>query len=267
MQTAEVSKQDLFKACESLFGTDIDISVEFLRYLKPAGVKAAYRKKAMETHPDRAAVVANAPDFLEQRFKEVSVAYQLLLDFLANPWKYSLDEKGSLYVRKQQPRPAKPTKPVKPVRPTGPVVRPAGRPKAAKPPMEPHYVGRMPSRRLLFGQYLYYSGQISLATLIKAIVWQRLQRPSLGAIAMSWGWLEGSDITDILRRRQFGEKFGECALRLGRLSRFQVGKLLEKQKAIQPLIGKYFTDQNLVSSAYVFKQIVNMKMHNKKYWT
>ena len=56
MDAAEVTKQDLFNACESLFGTDIDVSVEFLRYLKPAGVKAAYRKKALETHPDRAII-------------------------------------------------------------------------------------------------------------------------------------------------------------------------------------------------------------------
>ena len=65
MPLADISRQDLFKACESLFGTEIDISIEFLRYLKPAGVKAAYRKKAMETHPDRAAALAGRADFME----------------------------------------------------------------------------------------------------------------------------------------------------------------------------------------------------------
>ena len=67
---AEVSRQDLFKACESLFGTDIDVSVEFLRYLKPAGVRAAYRKKAMETHPDRAILVARRTGLFGKRFKK-----------------------------------------------------------------------------------------------------------------------------------------------------------------------------------------------------
>jgi len=38
--------------------------------------------------------------------------------------------------------------------------------------------------------YLYYAGQISISALIKAVVWQRLQRPSVGAIAVSWGWME-----------------------------------------------------------------------------
>lgn len=249
MPAAEVSRQDLFKACESLFGTDIDVSVEFLRYLKPAGVKAAYRKKAMETHPDRAVVMEGKADFMEGRFKEISLAYQLLQEFMAAPWKYSLTESGAIYERKRSP------------------VRPAARRKTTGVKVEPLYAGRMPLRRLLFGQYLYYAGHVSLSTLIKAIVWQRLQRPSVGAIAVSWGWLEGADIVDILRSRRYGEKFGECAFRLGRLSRYQLGRLLEKQKQVQPLIGKYFLEENILSSAEIFSRIIEMKMHNKKFWT
>lgn len=254
MPLSEVSRQDLFKACESLFGTDIDFSVEFLRYLKPAGVKAAYRKKAMETHPDRARVVDGKADFMEERFKEIALAYQLLLEFLAAPWNYSLNESGTLYERKRawaQPAAAR---------------KAPSRANAQKAP-EPLYSGRMPLRRLLFGQYLYYAGHISLSTLIKAIVWQKLQRPSIGAISVSWGWMEGSDIFDILRHRKYGEKFGECALRLGLLSRYQLRQLLDKQKQAQPLIGKYFVENKILSSAQLFKKIVDMKVHNKKFWT
>jgi len=246
---SEVSRQDLFKACESLFGTDIDVSVEFLRYLKPSGVKAAYRKKALETHPDRALVMDGKADFMAERFREVSLAYQLLQEFMAAPWKYSLTESGILYERKQ------------------PSVHPAARRKTAGGKTEPLYAGRMPSRRLLFGQYLYYAGHISLSTLISAIVWQRLQRPSVGAIAVSWGWLAGADIIDILRFRKNDEKFGECALRLGRLSRYQLTRILEKQRQAQPLIGKYFMEQNILTSTQIFKRIVDMKMHNKKFWS
>jgi hypothetical protein len=246
---AEVSKEDLFKACESLFGTDIDLSVEFLRYLKPTGVKAAYRKKVMETHPDRAIIVADKPDFLEKRFKETNLAYQLLQEFLASPWRYLLDESGTLYECKQPPS------------------RPAAHKKTPQTKMEPLYTGQMPSRRLLFGQYLYYAGHISFSTLIKAIVWQRLQRPSVGAIAVSWGWMEGGNIIDILRRRKYGEKFGACALRCGYLSEYQVLRLLDKQKTVQPLVGKYFIEQDIITTTQVFKLIVAMQIHNKKYWS
>lgn len=248
MPLADVSRQNLFTACESLFGTEIDISVEFLRYLKPAGVKAAYRRKAMETHPDRAAVVEGRADFMEDRFKEISRAYQLLCVFLAAPWKYSLNEERTLYERRRTaPR------------------KPSSRPAAKR--TEPLYGGRMPLRRLLFGQYLYYTGDISLSTLIKAIVWQKLQRPSIGAIAVSWGWFKGGDTLDVLRSRRHGEKFGECAVRLGCLSRYQLRRLLEKQRQTQPLIGKYFTENDILSSAEIFRKIVDMKIHNKKFWS
>ena len=119
----------------------------------------------------------------------------------------------------------------------------------------------------MFGQYLYYTGDISLSTLIKAIVWQKLQRPSVGAIAVSWGWLKGGDTLDVLRSRRHGEKFGECAVRLGRLSRYQLRRLLEKQRQTQPLIGKYFTENDILSSAEIFRKIVDMKIHNKKFWS
>ena len=250
MDTVEVTKQDLFNACESLFGTDIDVSVEFLRYLKPAGVKAAYRKMALETHPDRAIIVAGEPDFLEKRFKEINLAYQLLQAFLSCPWKYSLDEAGLIYERKR------------------PQARPAARRKTHSPPKtEPLYRGRIPARRLLFGQYLYYAGHVSLSALIKAIVWQRLQRPSIGAIAASWGWIEGVDILDVLHSRRYGEKFGECALRRGYISKHQLSLLLDRQRAIQPQIGKYFVEQGMITSFHLYKIVEEMKKHNKKFWS
>ncbi len=244
MLAEDISRQDLFKACESLFGTDIDVSVEFLRYLRPAGVKAAYRKKAMETHPDRAVIIGGQTDFMTDRFREVTLAYQMLQAFMAAPHKYSLDERGTLYRRRE--RPPEPSRPVK-----------------TKPNIEPLYAGRVPPRRLLFGQYLYYSGNISLSHLIKSIVWQRMRRPSVGVIAVDLGWMENRDVLDVLRRRRFGEKFGESALRLGYLSRHQLSRLLDQQRQIQPQIGKYFIEEKLLTPQEIFKLVVEMKIHNR----
>lgn len=247
MLNAEVTKQDLFKACESLFGTDIDVSVEFLRYLKPAGVKAAFRKKALETHPDRAIMLADEARSLEVRFKEINLAYQILREFLTSPWKYQLDEDGSICRTRRPARPsAKHSDSVK---------------------TETRYHGRIPQRVLLLGQYLYYSGHFSLTTLIKAIVWQRVQRPSLGSLAVDWDWLLPENISDILRERRYGEKFGECALRCGYFSRYQLSMLLERQKNLQPQIGKYFVEQGIVSSLQLYRAIEEMKKHNRKFWS
>jgi hypothetical protein len=242
----EVTTQDLFKACESLFGTDIDVSVEFLRYLKPSGVKAAFRKKALETHPDRAIMLAGHVDALEIRFKEINLAYQMLKEFLNCPWKYQLAEDGSICRKKR-------------------TVRPAAK-SSYSPQEETRYSGRVPQRSLLLGQYLYYAGHISLATLIKAIVWQRLQRPSIGSIAAGWDLLLPQNIIDILRQRRYGEKFGECALRCGYISRYQLSLLLNRQKTIQPQIGKYFVEQGIIPSFQLYRLIEEMKKHNRKFW-
>jgi hypothetical protein len=247
LPSAEVSKRDLFKACESLFGTDIDVSVEFLRYLKPAGVKAAFRRKALETHPDRAIMLASQADSLENRFKEINLAYQLLKKFLNCPWKYQLDEEGVIFRRKKRP--------VSPARKSAQdVIR------------ETKYSGRIPQRKLLLGQYLYYSGHIALTTLIKAVVWQRLQRPSIGSIAAQRDWIDQENIYDILRNRRRGEKFGECALRRGYISRYQLMMLLNRQRILQPQIGQYFIEAKILSRHKMYGLIDELKGHNREFW-
>jgi hypothetical protein len=221
--------------------------VEFLRYLKPAGVKAAFRKKALETHPDRAIMLASQTDSLENRFKEINLAYQLLKEFLDCPWKYQLGEDGVIFRRKKGP--------VSPVRK-----------KAYDVTKETKYSGRIPQRKLLLGQYLYYSGHIALTTLIKAVVWQRLQRPSIGSIALQWDWFDPEDISDVLRNRRQGEKFGECALRRGYLSSYQLMLLLNRQKTLQPQIGRYFVEERIIPAHKIGKLIDELKGHNRKFW-
>ncbi len=256
MLNEEITKQDLFKACESLFGSDIDVSVEFLRYLQLSGVKAAFRKKALETHPDRAIMLAGEVGLMERRFKEVNLAYQMLSEFLSYPWKYRLEEDGSIsenYVWRKKPAPKS--------------AKPYSYNYSSKTKPEPKYGGRVPGRRLLFGQYLYYTGHISFATLIKAIVWQRLQRPSIGAIATDWDLIFTEDVLSILKKRRYGEKFGECALRCGYISQYQLNLLLERQQMLQPQIGRYFLEERIVSSAGLFKLVAELKVHNRKFWS
>ena len=45
--------KQFLRSCRILFGPEVQITPQFLGYLQPAGVKTAYRKLAMETHPDR----------------------------------------------------------------------------------------------------------------------------------------------------------------------------------------------------------------------
>jgi hypothetical protein len=248
--SAEISREDLFNACESLFGTDIDVSIDFLRYLKPAGVKAAFRKKALETHPDRAIMLAGETDSLERKFKEINLAYQLLKGFIDCPWKYHIGYDGALYRRRNWP-----TKPTKPQPATYDVSN------------ETRYLGRIPQRKMLMGQFLYYSGHISLTTLIKAIVWQRNQRPSIGSLAVRWDLINAEDVMDVIQQRRKGEKFGECALRRGHISKYKLILLLDRQRMLQPQLGNYFVENKIIPSYKIIKIVDDLKAHNKKFWS
>ena len=42
--------------------------------------------------------------------------------------------------------------------------------------------------------FAYYQEKISYQDLIDALVWQRRQRPVLGAIASKWGWLSEQQV-------------------------------------------------------------------------
>ena len=48
-----VAEEELYHSCRIIFGKDLKVSHDFLQYLQLSGVKKAYRKKALELHPDR----------------------------------------------------------------------------------------------------------------------------------------------------------------------------------------------------------------------
>ena len=75
MPAMQTSSAELFQACATIFGPEIKISYDFLKYLQPVGIKTAYRKKAFELHPDR-----NSDQHAEQLFRELNEAYALLTD-------------------------------------------------------------------------------------------------------------------------------------------------------------------------------------------
>ena len=245
----------LYNACHVLFGSEVDVSVDFLRYLEMPGLKAVYRKKALETHPDRARALACQSPVLEERFKEVNAAYQDLRYYLENPRRYRLIDdrfrnRQEHPSRKMHPRPAAEAKP-RDSRPDGSCAW--------------FFKGTVPKRELLFGQYVYYYGHISFRQLIDAIVWQKFQRPLIGKIAVRWGWLYEDDVRKILRERQGGEKFGEAALRGGYLTSDRLRVILGRQRMLQPRIGKYFVEKRILPVSLVETMAEQSRRHNRQY--
>ena len=86
-----------FRSLEILFGPGLKASADFLEYLQLSGLKSAYRKRAMETHPDR---ISGKLHGLQQSgntsFHTVQNAYEVLLDYL----KAKEDRRGSSFCRR-----------------------------------------------------------------------------------------------------------------------------------------------------------------------
>lgn len=238
---------DLFRACKILFGPEVEISPDFLDYIQSSGVKSAYRRLARMTHPDSAySGVMGA-----ERFIEANWAYESLRSFIEH--------------RDSTPRRTRTGGRDEPAR--GAASMGGRRWEArARRPSGNFYAGMIPGRRLLFGEYLFYSGHVSWETFIKAIVWQRGQRPRFGDMALRWGWIKQRHIVSALRWRRHGEFIGEALVRLRYLNRLQSDCLLRAQRKAQKPFGEFFIENGLLSRGHLNSVVYRRYMeHNGKF--
>jgi hypothetical protein len=201
-------------------------------------LREAFRRRALETHPDRAAALGRTAASLAEDFQELLEAFQLL---------------STLPV----PRP----------RPAAVPHRAAER--TARAPQDHVIHGSLPRRPLMFAEYLYYSGRVSWRNMVEAVAWQRRQRPAIGRIAVEWGHLSDEEVREILEsRRREGtahEPFGEYARRKGYLSASQLLALLGRQRRMQRRIGQYFVEAGLLAERDVRTVDDDLVRHNSRW--
>jgi len=245
---------DLQRACRILFGQDLVVDQQFLLNLDNSHVKQAFRKRALETHPDRFADQAESVQaFHARQFREASEAYQKLIRHLSL---------RSTADRNQAPFAGFDLRTAKKTRET--VWTPPGT-KAGNGRIydyDPNKVPRWPVRT---GEYLYFSGVVNWKTLISALVWQRQQREALGEIARRWGWLSESEVFSLLSERRTGERLGEILLRRGLVNSFQLNMLLRHQEKSQKRLGRYFIEHGLFSEPELIRYLEDLKLHNLKW--
>ncbi len=240
-----MSEIELIRACIILFGSEVDISSDFLEYIQPSGVKSAYRRLARMTHPDHAP--ESAKDTGPEMFIEVNWAYESLNAFMMRRDHRSAVRNmfrgaGRDTVRRSAP----------PRRTRKYSQSAQGRPRGN------YFTGAMPLRKLMFGEFLFYSGEVSWEALIKAIVWQRSQRPRFGDLASQWGWLRKEDVMQVLWSRMNGEPIGEALIRLGICNSLQVRALLRTQRKLQKPFGEFF-----VTNGYIARGRLNLVLYKK----
>jgi hypothetical protein len=222
-------------------------------------IKKAYRRRALDTHPDRfAGANEDHKKMCTERFLRVADAYDTLSAYLA------LRDKGFAFERKE-------------VREPGQVWR--GRPfHGQKPESASRFDDRnvtdfsfsfwgkgVPGRALRFGEFLYYSGAIPWKSLINALVWQRKQRPRIGEIAQRWRWFTESEILKLLKDRRLGERLGEVLLRRSLISPFQLEVLLWHQRKAQKRIGEYFVHHGLLTEEQIRRHLLHQQRHNVRF--
>ena len=140
MLATPMNQAELLDACKILFGPGVYVSPDFLRYLKPVGLKTAYRKKAFETHPDRAKMLGRREKGLTENFRQVQQAYEILNRFLSSSTSRQAVRHHKQYQRpKTSPRPQ---------------ARHSNRSSRQHTTPDHFYKGTLPERNLLLGQCL-----------------------------------------------------------------------------------------------------------------
>lgn len=248
MSLPQPSIQELFNACRILFGPEIHLSVEFIRYLQPSGVKAAYWKRAKEVHPDRAGSLGLKASVLNDQFSTLTSAYETLYAAIGDGADFLPDNTPEPPQARQSQRGFDFRK------------RPVS---VRKEKFDHYYTGRFPARPLLIGQFLYYSRVVSWGMLIAAIQWQRRNRPLIGQIALDWKMLTRADIVRIIRNKRIPEKFGESAVRLGYINNSNLLALLGRQRKIQKPFGFYFVSQGIMCPDDLARYLVRQRLHNR----
>jgi hypothetical protein len=271
IETQEITFEDVVRAGRILFGPAFVAEAVGWR----DDLRSAYKRRALETHPDRARALGRAERELIREFSAVSDAYRLLSSVRAGPL-----PRGAVH----GPPPRPPSRPPHAAR--RPARRPAAEPRASAPGQAQGFAGAqrvgvrvrvgirpqdLPRRRLRFAEYLYYSGRVRWTELVEAIAWQRAQRPAIGRIAVEFGFLGPDDVGMLLeRRREAGAvtvPFGEWAVRQGYLTPFQLLATLGQQLRLQRPIGQFFVERGLIDADDIDLVRRRILRHNARFWT
>ncbi len=244
----------LVRWCEAIFPQDTLISSGFIKHLQPEGLKAAYREKAKENHPDKAKRTGIDESVLTERFRNITEAYESLLPFVSGQKSVDALLSGPLAGKENKAKRHATKK-----APEGPA------PGNGFSGFDFYHEGNVPCCKLRFGQYLYYKKVVSWRQCMQSLLWQRKERPLIGQLAIEWNYLKAQDVISVLSLAKPGESFGETALRIRLLSQYQILALLGRQVGFKARVGDFFIMSGLISEADLQVHLREFYFHNLKY--
>jgi hypothetical protein len=226
-----------------------DIYPNTINFIQIEMLKDAFRKKAKMYHPDRSTILGKSESELNEKFKNLNNNYQFLLTMLKENIKPANNFEENIYPHKEKK----------------PVYKKNEESNKKTKIDNFFYSGVLPKRKLRFAEYLYYCKIIDWQTMIKALVWQFQSRPRIGEIGISTSYLDKDTIIQILRNSKLNERFGEAALRMGKLTNYQLYVLLGKQKHFGIQIGKFFISAKILTRFQVENYLLENQIYNLKY--
>ena len=251
MAPAGTRTDTLVAAYTVLFGAKGAVDLHLIEATSLALLKTAYRRRIMRMHPDKAVQVGVAPQKLAARFEKLTAAYEILYDYLetlkSHPQMRQHEDHGDI----------EPEGPPDVGPPPSRLVRPS------KLGCDFHYKGSVPRTPLRLGRYLYYRGAITWNALVESLRWQQKHRTPMGEIAVQLGYLELTELGQLLRRAANGESFGSVARRTGKLTDKQIRAILEKQAPCR--VGDYFVEQGMLSRDKLDRFVEELDEHNSRF--
>jgi hypothetical protein len=219
-------------------------------------LKSAFRRHAHLLHPDKSRALGLSEEALAHQFRELKQAYDDLLALL--------DDRTIIVLPQQRHSDVSWRREVRETRQRTP--RSSRFSRAAR---CVHHVGgglnvgdAIPKRRLRFAQYLYYARIIDWETVLLAMRWQFQRRPRVGQIARQIGYLTLEDVCHVLHHMRLGERFGEAALRLGRINAARLLIVLGLQQRLGHPIGRYFIEREILTQNELHDLLDRHRNHN-----
>lgn len=231
----------LLRACEQLLGRGWIEAGGDAESLDADVVRAAYRRRAFEVHPDRAAALGRPAEALSAELRALGDAHATLLRHLA---------------RRDVASPSTEAPLASPASPTSPAAEAPGATRLHR--------GVVPARSLRFGEFLYYSCWISRGELRDALAWQRETRPRFGEVALALRVLRRRDVEALLADASPRVPMGERAVGRGILGAAERDRVLGIQRRMQSPLGAYFVERGLLSTAEVRRLAERQTLHNRR---
>lgn len=300
-------ENEILDAFVLLFNPECGVSLDSIKSIKPLEIKIAYRRKALESHPDRAHFIGKSERELSELFTKVTKAYEKLCEHSKDDWIVLKNISpsrfaGSIFSYKKESKPEKQeTREEKKYysqysayqkeepktswsrqsnqswqnnnnkeKSSGSASNTFNQNNTRENTGSANtgtclkFKWGIPNSELLFGQFLYYSGIITWEELIKAIIWQRNQRPLFGQIAQSWNILSRDEVHQIIKEKKHKDKIGEYALKNGYINAFEQRAIIGKQKRMQYPIGQYFCTVGKLTADEIKIAVEKHRQHNIK---